>query len=63
MGAADNFLELLSGAQLDWFRRESPAKQAAIAAQWMGSGTIPEDIVVDNGGPAAEGGREALPEV
>ncbi|GAB2892075.1 hypothetical protein [Streptomyces mayteni] len=63
MGAIDSFLELLSGAQLEWFKKQSPAKQAAIAAQWQGSGGTPEDIIENNGGPAAEGGQDAIPEV
>ncbi|MEV8327091.1 hypothetical protein [Kitasatospora sp. NPDC056731] len=63
MSAVDNFLELLSGKQLDWFRRQSPAKQAAIAGQWVGGGRTPEDIVEANGGPAPEGGRDALPDL
>ncbi|MFD8480511.1 hypothetical protein [Kitasatospora sp. NPDC059673] len=63
MSGIGNFLELLSGGQLQWFRQQSPAKQAAIVAQWQGSGKSPEEVVEDNGGPAAEGGREAIPEV
>ncbi|MBB5939529.1 hypothetical protein [Streptomyces zagrosensis] len=63
MGAINNFLEILSGAQLTWFKKQSMARQAAIAAQWQGSGKTPEDVIEDNGGPSPEGGREGIPEV
>ncbi|MEV8391893.1 MULTISPECIES: hypothetical protein [unclassified Streptomyces] len=63
MGAIDSFLQILSGGQLAWFQRQPKTKQAALAAQWQGSGKSPEDIIENNGGPAAEGGREALPDI
>ncbi|MEV8327085.1 hypothetical protein [Kitasatospora sp. NPDC056731] len=63
MSPIDNFLELLSGKQLQWFQQQSKTRQAAIAAQWVGGGRTPEDIVEGNGGPAPEGGRDALPDL
>ncbi|MFE7114129.1 hypothetical protein ACFU99_01730 [Streptomyces sp. NPDC057654] len=61
--AASDFLGALTGQQLAWFKQQSPVKQGQMAAQWQGSGNTPEDIVQDNGGPAPEGGSEALPDL
>ncbi|MFE7467229.1 hypothetical protein ACFU6R_24440 [Streptomyces sp. NPDC057499] len=63
MSGIDNFLEILSGRQLQWFQQQPKAKQTAMAGQWLGSGATPEDIVENNGGPAPEGGRDALPDL
>ncbi|MFD9427035.1 MULTISPECIES: hypothetical protein [unclassified Streptomyces] len=63
MSAVDDFLDILSGAQLDWFKRQPKVKQAAMAASWMGSGKTPGDIVQDNGGPAPQGGADTIPAV
>ncbi|MFE4594369.1 hypothetical protein [Streptomyces laurentii] len=63
MGTIDGFLEILEYDQLEWFQRQSQAKQAALAAQWRpGSGMSPEDIIEKNGGPAVRG-RNALPDI
>ncbi|MFE6104983.1 hypothetical protein ACFVQ4_34265 [Streptomyces laurentii] len=63
MSAVDSFLEILGGAQLQWFKQQPAAKQAALAAQWKGSGMSPEDIIQNNGGPAPAGGVDNIPEV
>ncbi|MFF2631124.1 hypothetical protein ACFVUN_35825 [Kitasatospora griseola] len=62
MSTDDGFLGILSGAQREWFQRQPAPKQAALTAQWQGSGDSPEDIVENNGGPPARGGGNGLPD-